>query len=419
MSAARELQELTELVGLLCDDRISDEQFARLEKLLSDSPAARRTYHMLVATHVRLGQIEISEFDPATTDNSATQPAAKPKHSVGLVRRSWRATVGFVRREPVLSACAALGVLAVVVGTLALLPVPLPQLAQCSPYQPPVHVAQVVNLADPVWENYRDALQRESLLFPGDEIAIQRGLVEIQHTSGAVVVVEGPARYVVDNSNAGSLSAGKLLARVSPAASGFVVATPHATIIDLGTEFGVVVTETEETRAHVFKGKVQFSPKQPAGDSKPRTVVLTAGNGIVFNAQGQQRTAAPAQTPRFVHGLPAIDASEDPASSSSLLQYRPRVQATARSDTVGTIGVLLAVGDRPLELTHLGAQDVDAPNDAQDRDGADQRTGFADDDGFYKSPISVGLWSADDGRLIASAEVTSQSPFIGSGVTWN
>jgi hypothetical protein len=410
MSDPLNLQRLTELVGLLCDEQITDEQFAELETLLRENPQARKTYHVLVATHMRLGQLDASEFAAAAAD---VQAASRGRGPLQYVRRGWRRAVDFVRREPVISACVAIAWLAITIGSLALLPISSPRMATSPSYELPIHVAQIVNLAGPVWENFRDAQPREALLFPGDEIALRSGLMEIRHTSGAIVVIEGPARYVVDDRNSGSLSTGRLLARVSPAATGFVVATPHATIIDLGTEFGVDVSELEQTQAHVFKGKVQFSPKIAADNAAPRTIVLTAGSSIAFNAQGVQRSSNPANPPQFVHRLPPASGN-DTSLSSSLLQYRPRVQATARSDAKGTIGMRFEVGDKPLELTHLGVQDVDALNDQQDRDGVDNRTGFADDDGFVQSPISVGVWRAADGALIASAQVASDSPLVGS-----
>lgn len=408
MSAPLNLQRLTELVGLLCDEQISDEQFAELETLLREHPPARKTYHVLVATHMRLGQLDASEFAAGAGD---VQPASRGGGPLHFVRRGWRRAVEFVRREPVISACAAIAWLAITIGSLAMLPISSPRVAAPTSYELPIHVAQIVNLAGPVWENFRDAQPREALLFPGDEIALRSGLVEIRHTSGAIVVIEGPARYVVDDRNSGSLSTGRLLAHVSPEATGFVVATPHATIIDLGTEFGVDVKQ--QTQAHVFQGKVQFSPKIAADNAAPRTIVLTAGSSIAFNAQGEQRSSNPVNPPQFVHRLPPASGN-DTSLSSSLLQYRPRVQAAARADASGTIGMLFEVGDKPLELTHLGVQDVDVPTDPQDRDGADNRTGFADDDGFFQSPISVGVWRAADGALIASALVASDSPLVGS-----
>jgi hypothetical protein len=313
----------------------------------------------------------------------------------------------------VLSSVTALAVLLLIFGALALTPVSSPRIAERAAYQPPRHVAQLVNLANVVWTNPRDAWQRDALIFLGDEIEIKQGVVELEYASGAVVVLEGPAHFIIKNTNAGSLEIGKLLAEVSPSAVGFAIATPQAKVVDLGTKFGLVVDGEGTTQAHVFTGEVEFTAHGSDVAGTPRTLLLTAGEGVVANPQGNVQRQPPAVAPQFVQRLPRPE-STDSTLSQSLLQYRPRVKATARADLTATVGTLFVVGAEPLELTHLGVQDVDAAADAQDRDGADNLTGFADDDGFHKSPISVGIWNADDGQLLASAEVTSEHPLIGS-----
>lgn len=101
-------------------------------------------------------------------------------------------------------------------------------------------------------------------------------------------------------------------------------------------------------------------------------------------------------------------------ASGAVLKYDPTQQGAARADGPYTVGSLVQMGSEDQIITHLGVQDADAAVDAQDPDGADGLTGFADDDGFFVGPINVGLWTADGSTLLASASVSSADPYIGS-----
>ena len=60
----------------------------------------------------------------------------------------------------------------------------------------------------------------------------------------------------------------------------FVIRTPTATVTDLGTEFGIEVTEHQQSRLHVFQGKVVVQTKTQAPKA-PREIEMHArGVGI-------------------------------------------------------------------------------------------------------------------------------------------
>jgi hypothetical protein len=116
----------------------------------------------------------------------------------------------------------------------------------------------------------------------GDHFALSSGLLEITYNTGAKVILQGPVNYEVE-SNGGFLSLGKLtgklekneqrrtkneeLSAVSSSflvpRSSFVIRTPSATVTDLGTEFGVEVSSEQQTRAHVFHGRVIVRSQHP------------------------------------------------------------------------------------------------------------------------------------------------------------
>jgi len=64
-----------------------------------------------------------------------------------------------------------------------------------------------------------------------------------------------------------------------------------------------------------------------------------------------------------------------------------------RTDNAGTIGNLITIGNSPITINALGVQDKDG-------------------DGFIKSPIQVGLWSADGSALLRSTTVASTDTLL-------
>jgi hypothetical protein len=83
--------------------------------------------------------------------------------------------------------------------------------------------------------------------------------------------------------------------------------------------------------------------------------------------------------------------------AANLITYIPGA-ANHRADGPFTIGNLFTVGADDLVLSQLGAQD--------------NSSGGPTNDGFFSSPISVGLWNATGTTLLASASVPSSAPII-------
>jgi hypothetical protein len=85
--------------------------------------------------------------------------------------------------------------------------------------------------------------------------------MEITYDTGAKVILQGPATYVVDAKNGGSINIGRLTGIMEVAdAKGFTLRTPTAVVADLGTEFGVKVDKEGSTTSHVFRGMVSVRP---------------------------------------------------------------------------------------------------------------------------------------------------------------
>lgn len=99
------------------------------------------------------------------------------------------------------------------------------------------------------------------------------GVVEIEFDNGVTAVLEAPAKIQLISANRVRLARGRIVGRVPPQAIGFSVETPSATIVDLGTEFGISVPDAEGGQAAdvmVFNGEVEVVAaaigRQPTAD---------------------------------------------------------------------------------------------------------------------------------------------------------
>jgi hypothetical protein len=180
----------------------------------------------------------------------------------------------------------------------------------------------------------------------GRALGVDRGLAEVHFRCGARVVLEGPARLELLSGRSVRLVHGKMTTRVPPDAAGFEVVSPQGKVIDLGTEFGVSVSESGATDVYVFEGRVEA---YPAGDPGAGKVNLTR-NQAARIAAGQV-TVEPADPGRFVRAIvppPVV------APRSHALAFARPVEGTLR-DAAG-----LGTG-----LTHRlpGTGDLLAPDD--------------------------------------------------------
>ncbi len=151
-------------------------------------------------------------------------------------------------------------------------------------------VARITGLHNCRWpDNYLPPL-RYAHLGLGRELKLDSGLVEITYYNGAKVVLEGPVEFTVEKVNACRLELGKLAAEVPKPAVGFVVQTPTAKIVDLGTEFGVEVEQSGSAEVHIFRGEVLAQLTDRDG-AVLRSIRLTEGKAMRFDDTGQTELA--------------------------------------------------------------------------------------------------------------------------------
>lgn len=123
----------------------------------------------------------------------------------------------------------------------------------------PQDVATVTDIYQAKWDTSAVLLQQGSRLFDNRKpLNLMKGVIKIQFDNGVQVVVEGPAVFSLDAYERMRLTYGKLYAMVPKQAMGFRVNTPSCGVIDLGTEFGMDVSDRGDTQVHLFKGKASL-----------------------------------------------------------------------------------------------------------------------------------------------------------------
>ncbi len=156
-------------------------------------------------------------------------------------------------------------------------------------------------------------LEAGSEIRAGQRLVLERGVAQIQSHRGAVVVLEGPCEIAFVDEHRVRLAYGRIVGKCPTSDSkGFTVDTPSATIVDLGTEFGVHTTSEGLTEVHVMTGKVSLAPR--TADNEASEVELGAGRGGIVTSGSSQIVEIESTPAQFVSSL------ED-ASSNAMQQY--------------------------------------------------------------------------------------------------
>ena len=223
-------QKLHELASAVMDGTANEHQLRELTKLLRASPAARDEYLALADLHATLA-IEISTA-PSTQESSLTEPLAPPRRSLMLITAA-----------VALAAC-----LLIAVTWFGL---------DDSDVRPD-SFATVAQATEAVWDSGQ--IDIGNRVGPA-AIRLRSGLVRLEFDSGVEVTLEGPAEFKLVDAAKMDLKSGLLTATVPSGAEGFTVDTPSAQVIDLGTSFGIDLSNDGFSNVSVFDGEVEVAPR--------------------------------------------------------------------------------------------------------------------------------------------------------------
>lgn len=304
--------KIAQLLNDLIEQRLDAEQTEELADLLKSDPSVVQQYFEFLRIHQGLAEREapvrtfsIEELqamtavdqhfgDRQTADLSVTRsdtaasPSAGNRPHIGL----WTAALATV--------AAALIVAAVVIQrnddrqpTIS----PPDQVATV-----PVTsgtVARITKKIDCDWEEHRWSVSASASITAGQQLNLSRGLLVLEFNSGAELTLNGPTTLIATSGNSARLLDGKVTARVPPRGRGFKIETHAGDFIDLGTEFGMIVSHDGAIETHVFKGQVAAEPVASGAVNRKR-LMIESGAAWARSATGGKEERIDAQPSRFM-----------------------------------------------------------------------------------------------------------------------
>jgi hypothetical protein len=259
--------ELIQLVTAFQTGVATDDERARLERLLEDNPEAREIYLRLADDTVTLHEVRTARLQ----QESAAAPDARPTARV----LAWRPSLA---RWGAVALAASLGAIA---GWVWYDGRPAPgELVVADASATPF--ARILNLSNVEWSDGAANYREWQRIKDGDAMQFDGGSIEVLYDNGVQFVMQGPADFTFLNEQKVMARAGKLVARVSPEAIGFKIVTPHAAVIDRGTSFGMTIDPDRQTDVVVYEGKVDLA----VGETNTGDRRLEAGEAMRIGRDG-------------------------------------------------------------------------------------------------------------------------------------
>jgi hypothetical protein len=186
------------------------------------------------------------------------------------------------------------------------------------------YVAVVVKLDGAKWESADDSNLAEGSPLAGGRHRLREGRVTLTLFNGVVLSVQGPADLDLASAERIRFQHGKLRARVPPGAEGFTVLVPGASVVDLGTEFGLNVAADGTAELMVFEGQAEVAVLNAQGYTL-RSQVLDGKQAVHVDPGAGLIREVPAAPDHFVVAPDLIPPALvlDPAYPDAVQQSKP------------------------------------------------------------------------------------------------
>lgn len=164
-------------------------------------------------------------------------------------------------------------------------------------------VARITGTQNSVWQNAAaERVEYGSQLYAGQELMLTAGIAEITFQDGATVLLESPARFVVNAPHEVELQEGRLAAVVPAESRGFRVHTRSLDVFEVGTEFGMMAQQSGASEVHVFNGLVKADVLDQQGRAL-RRIELNSSEAARVNPVSTTVAEFPADVAAFVRNL--------------------------------------------------------------------------------------------------------------------
>jgi hypothetical protein len=264
LNSKHEKYDISELLIILLESDLTDSQRNCLVEWSRDDPDAAETYHDFLSTysiicnevsgHVegQYGLSEDTQFDQAIWTALAECEKTAPSVEIPVKESDPELITNVVyppRQKRKLSKFSLFTLAAPVAAMLCMF-----LFVQFAPV-PGQEIATLQDAIDAKFIDAPSALEIGSRLSTNEgEWFLQKGIAKILYDNGVEVVLEGPVEFELTSLMDMGLTYGRAYTRVPETGTGFTIVTDNSRIIDLGTEFGVYVSQGN-TEVHVLKGR--------------------------------------------------------------------------------------------------------------------------------------------------------------------
>lgn len=285
-------REMQYLVMEMLDNKVSEEGFARLEEILRDDPAAQLHYLEIIKVNLALTNIRKTDvsFPESTTneliwqawadvdsanyrkedvvfkgDGSECQACRLKKTMTPEAKAFW---IRFVHITTATLSTAAVILLIVLISISG----------------PKNNVYQVATVDSVVGQAGKLAAGEPLMNNAGKMHVGNNAVAKLTTIYGAEIIIEGPAEFILADSEDFYLDSGKVYCYVPSNALGLTVHTPLSKVIDLGTEFGLDLNKATTQELHVFNGKTSLI-SGPRGRTV-KSLIVEAGEAREIESNG-------------------------------------------------------------------------------------------------------------------------------------
>ena len=271
--------DLDNLIFAWLDGSIDEAESHLLQQMLIKSKDSRVRFRKLAAFDSSMRDLAMAKADP-TSPQLFPQVEPSPLEP-GPMGAPWGLNTNWLRLAAVFSLLILVGSIAYMLGKGdAADPV-----AQLHPSEDRAVVEKTISghatlrhVAGIQWAKESSSYLRGDVL-PAGLLAFDQGVAEIDFFCGATVVVEGPAKLILESDWSARLISGRLRADVPPAARGFIVRAADSEVVDLGTEFALEVQD-DYARVKVIDGEIELRGGQHDGQH-----LLTGDGKSLIGAQ--------------------------------------------------------------------------------------------------------------------------------------
>ncbi|MEX2214867.1 MAG: FecR domain-containing protein [Phycisphaeraceae bacterium] len=342
-------RQLVSALSALVDGTLGADQGAWLNRVLLEEDEARRFYWQYIGLVTDLRQAAARL--PAALSDDDRRSHADPEKIAAL--RAMESIARFERGIPltmpehgrqgklwalgrrvhkVLTARGIAAVLLIGVGFL----IAMALLLGREP-KPPAPVAVLSESQDAAWEDDRGKLIfiRDGAALPPGRVNLTGGLAKFTFNDGAVVLLDARqrlTRFELRSPREAFLQLGKLTARADTAtAKGFTVSIPgNVRVVDVSTEFGIVIDEDGTGEVHVMEGLVHAVRTDDDGNAIEKSE-LDVNKSIRVAPRNAFTPLTEATAPQAFVAIEEFDASQlQKSTATSVAAGAPGVQGAAR-----------------------------------------------------------------------------------------